>query len=209
MSTFLPDGDTGGIMKDSGNYPNLSRGYTCELKHNSPLTEISPYWHNSYQCGAFGIVSTVNDLLVWNRKFHNEMVLPPAVTALMLTEHVVKNMKAPHHYYCYGICKSIQDEKIIFEHDGSISGFRTVLAYHPQERLSFVSFQNIGMTLNMALLNIPDVFKKAQEIHKELRLTDSIEYEKRVTEIIMKEAPNEFARYVGILPPYSFGLLNM
>ena len=141
--TFLPDEGTGRTMKDSGYYPNLARGYACNIDNS--LAEILDYEHNSAPRGAGGIVSTVHDLLIWNRNLHKSRVLTPEVTTLMLTEHVIKDPKNPNSFYCYGIGKTIQNGELVFEHNGGIPGFHTMLSYNSSSQLSFGSFQNVEL----------------------------------------------------------------
>ena len=195
--TFLPDDGTGKTMKDSGDYPNLALGYAWNIDNS--LTEISPYWHNNYAGGAGGIVSTVNDLVVWNKNLHNDRVLPAEVTALMLTGFVRPNEKDPYCFYCYGIERSIQDEKLIFAHNGGLDGFQTTLFYRPSDQLSFVSFQNIGLEPKdkQKLYAAED---EAREQFKELRANDRKKYEEAFLNVLETRVPAELETRRRTLP---------
>ncbi len=141
-NTLLPESGTCRTMKASGQYPNISRGYTY-IKQ--PLVETKNYARNALLCGAGGMVSTVSDLLIWNHHLHNNQVLPAEATALMLTEHVQIDPEDPSTYYCYGIQKIKTPNGDIFKHDGSIAGFISTLQYIPCDQVSFATLANYNI----------------------------------------------------------------
>jgi len=143
LDTFMPKVGSGKIMKESGEYPNLARGYNCGVEPNSPMVEIEKYFDNTFLNGVAGIVSTSNNLLIWNHKLYHNMVLPREVTELMLSEHVPMDPENSMVYYCYGIVKVKYPNGDVFTHGGDLYGFSTTLAYRPHDQLSFVASTNI------------------------------------------------------------------
>ncbi|MBY0280571.1 MAG: beta-lactamase family protein [Alphaproteobacteria bacterium] len=199
MNTFLPDEDNGKIMKDLGCYPNLARGYEKDINLGSQPKEITTYFHNSFLSGAGGIISTASDVLIWNYSLHNNKILTPEVTALMLTGHVRINEYEPHHFYCYGITRNIQEDKLVFQHDGGIPGFSTTLAYCSQNQLSFVAFQNLEVPRHIKA-EIYNLGKEAQEIHKDLKLININKFENAVKETISSKIPDAYETYLKTQP---------
>lgn len=196
-STFLADEGTGKTMKDSGNYPNLARGYTCEIECESPLIEISTYWHNSYLRAAGGIVSTVDDLLIWNSSLHSSIALTPGLTEIMLKGYVILDETKPHHFYCYGIGKTMIDDKLVFTHDGGLDGFYTTLTYCPCDSISFASFQNLWVPYDIQL-KLAKAREEAEETYKDLKVSNQKKFEKAVTESIKVKIPDEYALHLRI-----------
>ncbi|MES2607628.1 MAG: serine hydrolase domain-containing protein [Pseudomonadota bacterium] len=196
-STFLPDEGTGKTMKDSGDYPNLARGYTCGIERDSPLIEISPYWHNSYLRAAGGIVSTVDDLLIWNRSLHSSISLTPGLTEIMLKGYVILDETKPDHFYCYGIGKTMINDKLVFTHDGGLGGFYTTLTYCPCGSISFASFQNIWVPSDIQL-KLVKAHEEAEEVNKDLKASHPKEFEEAVTESIKNNIPDEYALHLRI-----------
>ena len=143
--TFMPEVGNGKTMKESGDYPNLARGYNCGIEPNSPMIEVEKYYVNTFLNGAGAIVSTVGDLVIWNYSLHNSKTLPKEVAELMLTEHVLMDPENPTAYYCYGVMKTKYSNGDVFTHDGGVTGFSTTVTYRPHDQLSFVAFTNLSV----------------------------------------------------------------
>ncbi len=143
-NSFMPDTASGKTMKGSGQYPNLARGYTSCLEEGSLMVEIETYWDNSFLNGAGAIVSTVDDMIIWNLKLYNNKPFPKEVTDLMLAEHVRMDSESSSVFYCYGTCKAKIPSGDVFTHDGGLDGFSSNIFYRPVDGLSFVAFTNLG-----------------------------------------------------------------
>jgi CubicO group peptidase (beta-lactamase class C family) len=142
-NTFMPENGTCRTMKASGDYPNLSRGYTC-FENSLPI-ETETYGRNALLCGAGGLVSTVTDLLKWNENLYGNKVFPIAVTQLMLSEHIQIDSEDAPNYYCYGIIKIKYKNGDVFKHDGGMAGFISTLQYRPCDKISFVALANFNI----------------------------------------------------------------
>jgi CubicO group peptidase (beta-lactamase class C family) len=142
-NTFMPEIGTCRTMKESGDYPNLARGYAC-FEILLPI-ETETYGRNALLCGAGGLVSTVTDLLKWNENLYGNKVFPSEVTDLMLSEHVQIDSEDAPSYYGYGIIKTKYKNGDVFKHDGSMAGFISTLQYKPCDKLSFVALANFNI----------------------------------------------------------------
>ena len=132
---------------------------------------------------AEAIVSTVNDLIIWNHALHHNIVLPKNVTELMLTEHVQMDSQNTSNYYCYGIMKTKYSNGDIFIHDGGIAGFITTVTYRPCDQLSFISCTNV----NIYTSQIATAFKREHENFKHVE--DQKEFDTAVDAVLETEFP--------------------
>ena len=173
--TFMPEVGSGRTMKESGDYPNLARGYNCGIEPNSPMVEIEKYFDSTFSNGAGAIVSTVGDLVIWNYSLHNNMALPKEVTELMLTEHVLMDPENQTAYYCYGIMKTKYSNGDVFTHIGRVAGFFTTIAYRPHDQLSFVAFTNIRVGTTVINAAFDEEYKRLSHIENETDLNAAVD----------------------------------
>jgi len=87
---------------------------------------------------AGALVSTVDDMLRWNRGLHEGAVLQPASHAAM----VELAGKAGESNYGFGIMVGELRGQALYEHGGGIFGFSTHLMYLPESGLTVVVLQN-------------------------------------------------------------------
>ncbi|MEO7066740.1 MAG: serine hydrolase domain-containing protein [Rhodanobacter sp.] len=87
---------------------------------------------------AGGLVSTVDDLLKWNRALHEGRVLKSATYTQMITPVG----KAVDANYGFGIERTTVQGQPMLEHDGGIFGFESMLEYVPGQDISVVVLQN-------------------------------------------------------------------
>ena len=87
---------------------------------------------------AGALVSTVDDLLRWNRALHEGRVLRPASYAAMTTPAG----KAAENGYGFGIGAGTLRGKPKLEHGGGIFGFSASLLYLPEEQVSVAVLYN-------------------------------------------------------------------
>lgn len=121
---------------------NLATGYYNVKNVPEPVTssQITPQ-----SLGADGIVSTVNDLLIWNNNLHKGKILKPETYKLMLKYTI----SAQHDFfgkaaegYGYGI-KIIENEAVNYiGHTGLGDGFSSVNLYFPQSGVTLVVLEN-------------------------------------------------------------------
>ncbi|WP_343694916.1 serine hydrolase domain-containing protein [Flavobacterium sp.] len=121
---------------------NLAKGYYNVKNVLEPVTstQITPQ-----SLGADGIVSTVNDLSIWNNNLHKGKILKPETYQLMLKYTI----SAQHNFfgkaeegYGYGI-KIIEKEAVKYVgHTGLGDGFSSVNLYFPESGVSLVVLEN-------------------------------------------------------------------
>jgi D-alanyl-D-alanine carboxypeptidase len=109
-------------------------GYSLEEGKVVPAKVISMTIPNA----AGGLVSTVDDLLKWNRALHEGHVLKSATYTKMITP-VGKAIEAN---YGFGIeLQTVQGQSML-EHSGGIFGFESMLEYVPGPDITVVVLQN-------------------------------------------------------------------
>lgn len=109
-------------------------GYSLKEGKVVPAQVISMTIPNA----AGALVSTVGDLLKWNRALHEGRVLKSTTYTQMITP-VGKAVAAK---YGFGIERSTVQGRLMLEHDGSIPGFESMLEYLPGPDISVVVLQN-------------------------------------------------------------------
>ena len=87
---------------------------------------------------AGALVSTVDDLLAWNRALHGGQLLQPESYARMVTPVG----KAAEHDYGFGISTGTLRGERQLQHGGGIFGFSAYLLYLPDSRLTAVVLYN-------------------------------------------------------------------
>lgn len=119
---------------DAAVIPRQVRGYSSDGKQL-----VSPRVLSMTQPHAAGaLVSSVDDLLSWNRALHEGRLLKPASYRAMVTPEG----KAADDDYGYGIgVGTIRGEKAL-QHGGGIFGFSTFLLYLPESDITVAMLQN-------------------------------------------------------------------
>jgi CubicO group peptidase (beta-lactamase class C family) len=119
---------------DAAVIPRQVRGYSSEgeqLRSPRVLSMTQPH-------AAGALVSSVDDLLTWNRALHEGRLLKPASYRAMTTPEG----KAADDGYGYGISVGkIRGEKAL-QHGGGIFGFSTFLLYLPESGVTVAMLQN-------------------------------------------------------------------
>lgn len=100
---------------------------------------------NDENLPADGVISTVNDLVIWNNQLHKGKILNPKSYQLMTTESV----KSQHDVfgnekmgYGYNIRIAEANEVQYFGHTGLGDGFSSLNIYVPKEDLHIIVFEN-------------------------------------------------------------------
>jgi CubicO group peptidase (beta-lactamase class C family) len=88
----------------------------------------APEWHESVSGGAYGLVSTPNDLTKFIRALFTGKIIKPESLALMTQTETGNGMGV--FYYPFA-------ERRYVGHTGAIEGFTSVICYYPKEELSF------------------------------------------------------------------------
>nr|WP_294779414.1 serine hydrolase domain-containing protein [uncultured Flavobacterium sp.] len=122
---------------------NLVTGY---LLNGINLKKAENNLISSYKVPSGGLISTVNDLLIWNNNLHKGKILKPESYKLM-TSYTIKNQ---HNFfgkekegYGYGL-RIIEKEPIkYFGHTGLGNGFSAVNLYFPESDVSLIVLENL------------------------------------------------------------------
>ncbi|KAF2517026.1 serine hydrolase domain-containing protein [Flavobacterium foetidum] len=121
---------------------NLATGY---YSAKNVFTPAGPSFINDENLGADGILSTVEDLAIWNNHLHKGKILKPESYQLFIKNTILSQ----HNFfgkeaegYGYGI-RSIQKEKFkYFGHTGLGDGFSSVNLYFPESDVSLIVLEN-------------------------------------------------------------------
>ena len=127
---------------DKDKIQNLTTGYINNKNTFEPVKEslIKPE-----NLGADGIISTVNDLAIWNNNLHKGKILKPESYQLIIKP----TAQSQHNFfgkekegYGYGI-RIIEKEPVKYiGHTGLGDGFSSVNLYFPQSDVSLIVMEN-------------------------------------------------------------------
>ncbi len=92
--------------------------------------------------GATGLLTTVEDMALWDRNFNDAKVGGPSVIASMLQKGVLSNGKEIN--YASGLSLGEYRGLKTIEHSGLDAGFRADYLRFPEEKVSIVLFSNSG-----------------------------------------------------------------
>ncbi|OXA93217.1 serine hydrolase domain-containing protein [Flavobacterium hercynium] len=126
-----------------GQFPNLVTGYSIENNVYKPVTNSMI---NPENLGAVGILSTVDDLAIWNNNLHKGKIIKPETYQLLLRYTILSQ----HNFfgkekegYGYGI-RIIEKEAVKYiGHTGLGDGFSSVNIYFPESDVSLIVMENI------------------------------------------------------------------
>jgi CubicO group peptidase (beta-lactamase class C family) len=110
--------------------PNRAAGYagsSTNIVNCVPFSMDLPY-------AAGGFYSTVGDMLVWDQALYSERLVSAKSLEAMFTEFKT--------HYCYGWIREDVAGRIVYQHSGAISGFRTEVIRFPKERVYIVVLSN-------------------------------------------------------------------
>jgi CubicO group peptidase (beta-lactamase class C family) len=114
--------------------PGHVTGYTLD----GDRWAVAKYLSMTQPHAAGALVSTVDDLLKWNRALHEGHLLAPASYRAMTTPQG----KAADEHYGFGIMRESFRGSEMLQHGGGIFGFSTYLVYLPRERVSVAVLYN-------------------------------------------------------------------
>jgi len=117
---------------------------------------------------AGGFVSTVDDMLIWNKLLHGGKILADSTYRLMVTKH--KNATRNHQLfgitdYGYGITVDTKDGILQLGQTGLVPGFACMNFYFPRTKTSIVILSNLARNWN----NLPLTFRYHTETLKIIR----------------------------------------
>ncbi|MGH1542233.1 MAG: serine hydrolase domain-containing protein [Arenicella sp.] len=96
---------------------------------------------NSCTVGDGGVLSSINDLALWEANIHNNQCLPDSVVSGLFHTNPFNN--GTINYYANGTEISPPQEKVRYSfHGGGFEGFRTLIFRLHDEKLSFIYLSN-------------------------------------------------------------------
>lgn len=96
---------------------------------------------NSCTVGDRGVLSSINDLLLWEANIHDNKCLPDTVLSSLFNTSVLNNGEP--NYYASGIEVSPPEDKYKYSfHGGAFEGFRSMILRIHDEKLSVIYLSN-------------------------------------------------------------------
>jgi CubicO group peptidase (beta-lactamase class C family) len=134
-SIFKPLGMAdSGYDSNSAIIQNRASGYA----HGTNGLVNAGYVDMTIPLSAGGLYSTTEDLLRWEQGLFGGRLLSAASLKAMITPF--KND------YAFGLQVHAVDGHQVIEHGGGIEGFNTLLAYHPEDKLTVIVLGNVNGT---------------------------------------------------------------
>jgi CubicO group peptidase (beta-lactamase class C family) len=100
-------------------------------------------WSTNFdKIGDGGLMSSVDDLLQWDRNFYANKLGKGTLLKEMQTQGLINNGKQIE--YALGLFISTYRGLPIVEHDGALFGYRTALLRFPQQHFSVITLCNVG-----------------------------------------------------------------
>jgi CubicO group peptidase (beta-lactamase class C family) len=120
-------------------------------------------WSTNFDTvGAGGLMSTVDDLLLWDRNFYENRLRKGAFLKEMQTRGVLNNGKKTD--YALGLELSTYRGLPIVEHNGALFGYRTEILRFPEQRFTVVCL------CNLASASTGSLARKVAEVYLEKSL---------------------------------------
>jgi len=115
-------------------------------------------WSTNYETvGGGGVMSNVDDLLLWDRNFYQNKLGKGTLTRELLTRGTLNNGRQIS--YALGLGLGEYRGLRIVEHDGQLFGYRAVILRFPEQRFSVACLCNLS-SVNVTTLarNVADVY---------------------------------------------------
>jgi CubicO group peptidase (beta-lactamase class C family) len=107
--------------------------------------------------GAGGLMSTVDDMLLWDRNFYDNKLGKGTLLKEMQTKGTLNNGKEIR--YALGLEMVPYRGLPTVEHDGALYGYRTVILRFPEQKFSVVSLCNLSSASTSSLAHkVADVY---------------------------------------------------
>lgn len=116
--------------------PNRAAGYVSEC----PDCPREEYRFQAATVGDGGVVSSIDDLVLWENEFHNQNLFSKKFWSMMLTNGVLENGKEIS--YASGLIKGEQNGQKMISHSGQNPGFSSDLIRFPDHNLSIIILAN-------------------------------------------------------------------
>ncbi|MDQ6470726.1 serine hydrolase domain-containing protein [Flavobacterium sp. LHD-80] len=121
---------------------NLVTGY---INSGGTFEKVTKTQITPQSLGADGVVSTVNDLAIWNNNLHKGKILKPETYKSMLNYNITSEhdfFGKEYEGYGYGI-RIVEKEAVKYiGHTGLGDGFSSVNLYFPESNISLIIMEN-------------------------------------------------------------------
>jgi CubicO group peptidase (beta-lactamase class C family) len=119
-------------------------------------------WSTNFdKVGDGGLLSSVDDLLLWDRNFYDNKLGKGTLLKEMQTQGVLNNGKKIE--YALGLFISTYRGLPIVEHGGALFGYRTELLRFPEQKFSVIALCNLGTSSPRHLANqVADIYLEGQ-----------------------------------------------
>ena len=119
-------------------------------------------WSTNFDIvGGAGLMSSVDDLLIWDRNFYGNKLGKGTLLREMQTRGVLKNGKPIE--YALGLYISTYRGLPIVEHSGVLFGYRTELLRFPEQKFSVICLCNLAASKPLQLADqVADIYLDGQ-----------------------------------------------
>lgn len=107
------------------------------------IWELSQSTDMSLPHGAGAVVSTPRDMAVFIQALFNQE---------LISDRSLTQMTSQNNEMGFGLSRIIENNKLIYGHDGTIDGFSSLLVYVPEDRLAIAFAANGNQYPNMAIV---------------------------------------------------------
>ncbi len=143
--------------------------------------------------GAGGVLTTVEDLYLWDQNFYEPKVGNKELIKLMTTPGVLNSGEKMN--YAFGVWRGEYKGLPVITHSGNMMGYRARIGSFPEQKFTVIALSN-----NMAILPSVIVAKLA-DIYLEGQLKPDVPSPKKVAETLppaITLSEKEALRYAGI-----------
>ncbi len=119
-------------------------------------------WSTNFEkVGDGGLMSSLDDLLLWDRNFYDDKLGKGTLLKELQTQGVLNDGKKIE--YALGLVISSYRGLPIVEHGGALFGYRTEILRFPQQKFSVVCLCNVGTSNPRRLANeVADIYLREQ-----------------------------------------------
>jgi len=148
QDTYLPNSGTPNQIRSNNQFNKLALGFEYNLiPDTAKITSAADKIDFSELDVAGGIVSTMMDLVKWNRALYSGKILSAYLFNLLTTGYITKESSPLYDglnqlKYGYGIDVYNALGKISYHHSGGVPGYQSRLIYLPDLKISIVHLSN-------------------------------------------------------------------
>jgi CubicO group peptidase (beta-lactamase class C family) len=145
--------------------------------------------------GSGGLLTTINDLFLWDRNFYDQRLGGSNFISHMLTRGRLNNGRALN--YAFGLEHGEYRGLKTVAHPGSMLGFRTQMLRFPKQRFSVICLANLD-TINPGRLahQVADIY-----------LADTFAVDSSVVEELHKLSDGELRAFTGVYQSLTSGMI--